>query len=52
MSDAQLKDIIEQFRLAADKRRPESMCQVSPRALLVALAHFESMARERGVTLP
>jgi hypothetical protein len=47
LTDTQLRDIIEQFRLALDKRPPDSMCQVSPRAMAVALAHFEELQRDR-----
>lgn len=47
LTDLQLDDIIEQFRLALDKRKPDSMCQVSPRAMVVALAHFEELKRDR-----
>lgn len=47
ISDMQLNDIIEQFRTALDKRPPDCMCQVSPRAMAVALAHFEEMKRDR-----
>ena len=41
ISDQQLNDVIEQFRIALDKRKPDCMCQVSPRAMAVALHHFE-----------
>ena len=47
MTTDQLNDIIEQFRIALDKRPPDAMCQVSPRAMAVALAHFEELKRDR-----
>ena len=47
ISDNELNDIIEQFRIALDKRPPDAMCQVSPRAMAVALAHFEELKRDR-----
>lgn len=47
MTDQQLDDVIEQFRIALDKRKPDCMCQVSPRAMVVALQHFEELKRER-----
>ena len=47
LTDAQLNDVIEQFRIALDKRKPDCMCQVSPRAMGVALHHFEELKRER-----
>lgn len=47
MTPLQLAEIIEQFRIALDKRKPSSMCQVSPRAMAVALAHFEELQRDR-----
>lgn len=47
LTDQQLDDVIEQFRIALDKRKPDCMCQVSPRAMAVALHHFEELKRER-----
>ena len=50
MTPEQLNDIIDQFRLAMDKRHPDSMCQVSPRALAVALHHFEGMRDDQELS--
>ena len=47
ISDQQLNDVIQQFQLALDRRKPDCMCQVSPRAMAVALHHFEELKRER-----
>lgn len=47
ITDQQLDDVIEQFTIALDKRKPDCMCQVSPRAMAVALRHFEDLKRER-----
>ena len=52
LTDAQLKDIIEQFEAALDHRPPAAMCQVSPRALAVALAYFKSMGRAPPTASP
>ena len=47
LTDSQLNDVIEQFTIALDKRKPDCMCQVSPRAIAVALHHFEELKRDR-----
>ena len=47
ITDQQLNDVIEQFQLALDRRKPDCMCQVSPRAMVVALHHFEELKRDR-----
>lgn len=47
LTDMQLKDVIEQFEAAVDKRYPDAMCQVSPRAMTVALAHFHQLKADR-----
>lgn len=47
VSDHQLSEIITEFRRALDKRPPESFCQVSPRAVAVALHHFERLQQAR-----
>ena len=47
ITDQQLNDVIEQFQLALDRRKPDCMCQVSPRAMVVALHHFKELKRDR-----
>lgn len=47
ITNQQLDDVLEQFRIALDKRKPDCMCQVSPRAMAVALHHFEELKRDR-----
>lgn len=50
MTPEQLDDIIEQFTIALDKRRPDAMCQVSPRAMAVALHHFQELHRDQELS--
>ena len=50
ITDQQLDDVIEQFTIALDKRKPDCMCQVSPRAMAVALHYFEEIKRDRQLS--
>lgn len=41
----QLTTIITELSRALDERKPDCMCQVSPRTIAVALEHFEGMKK-------
>lgn len=41
MTDDQLNDVLEQFRLALKHWRGDTAFTISPRAFMVALNHFE-----------
>lgn len=45
ITEAQLRDTIESLVTAQDKRYPEAMAQVSPRAVAVALAVLQAVER-------
>lgn len=45
MTPDQLDTTITELARALDQRKPDCMCQVSPRTIAIALAHFESINR-------
>ena len=45
VTEAQLIDTIASLETAADKRHPDAMAQVSPRALVVAIAVLKAVGK-------
>lgn len=47
LTDEELNDILNQFRLAASRWRGDTPIAVPPRAFLAALNYFEELKRDR-----